>query len=450
MRRVWLAMVLTACVATGVPARPAAAQQAPSARVGAILAALGAIESKPLWPGFDLARVPVAVFDGHHTYLFRHPAPPADFAAVPGRGDLRMAEGQHPAVRANSSAEIGGVLTATCLADRPLPPEVLASIVAHEAFHVFQRQAHPKWVTNEMNLFTYPSGDAPNLAAARVEADALERALAAPAAAGAACWTRAALDVRAKRFERLPKDAVDYERGVELVEGTASLVQYRTGDRSQPAISASGFAADATRLRAYAAGRTIGLLLDRFAPGWENRVEAAGAPVLDEDLRRALPAVTGGGCAVPLEEQHAHEAEARRDVDALLARRDAAYREFTGAAGWRLLVRAPAGGAFGPQGFDPMNLVRLPGTDVLHTRWLKAGRDGGAVEVMNRRALTRAAGSHPLFSGFREVEVTGLATEPAVIEAEGRVTVRAEGVQADFPRATLTRDGRTITIDVGK
>src|SRR5262245_49013588 len=76
---------------------------------------------KPLWPGFDPLAVPLAVYDGNSTWLFRHPAPPASFQPAGGSEAGVVAEGRHEAVTANTNAEIGGVSTATVLIDRKYP-----------------------------------------------------------------------------------------------------------------------------------------------------------------------------------------------------------------------------------------------------------------------------------------------------------------------------------------
>src|SRR5438045_2167373 len=36
----------------------------------------------PLWPDFQPALTPVAIYDGRTTVLFRHPAPPAEFISL--------------------------------------------------------------------------------------------------------------------------------------------------------------------------------------------------------------------------------------------------------------------------------------------------------------------------------------------------------------------------------
>ena len=42
---------------------------------------------KPLWPGFDPLKIPLAIYSGEATYLFRHPAPPEGFVPV---GDAKL------------------------------------------------------------------------------------------------------------------------------------------------------------------------------------------------------------------------------------------------------------------------------------------------------------------------------------------------------------------------
>jgi len=39
---------------------------------------------RSFWPGFDPLAVPLALYDGQATWLFRHPHPPPEFG--PGQG----------------------------------------------------------------------------------------------------------------------------------------------------------------------------------------------------------------------------------------------------------------------------------------------------------------------------------------------------------------------------
>src|SRR5690606_20832288 len=141
------------------------------------------------------------IFTGDSTFLFRHPAPPDGFVTIAGPGQRVDAyRGRHPAVTSNSSAEIGGAVTATLLADArraSQPPVVLAAVAVHEGFHVHQRTRHPHWSANEGDLLLYPASDASLLTLRRLESEALRRAAATRDSSASACWARQALAARA-------------------------------------------------------------------------------------------------------------------------------------------------------------------------------------------------------------------------------------------------------------
>jgi hypothetical protein len=101
---------------------------------------------RDLWPGYEPLVIPLAIYDGERTVLFRHPSTPAGSTPLAeAKPDVFAYPGRHPAVVSNSSAEIGGTMTATLLADgAPKSATELAAVALHEAFHVYQRQHHPE------------------------------------------------------------------------------------------------------------------------------------------------------------------------------------------------------------------------------------------------------------------------------------------------------------------
>lgn len=414
------------------------------------------IAPSAIWPGFDPSRVPLAIFDGDRTLLFRHPAPPAEFAPLSGRPSVRVAPGQHPLVRANTSVTLGGVDTATLVLDRPepRPARELAAIAVHEAFHVYQGQRHPKWGGNEVDLFTYPVDDPALLQLSRLEAEALRRALSAKRERESACWTAAALDVRRRRFASLGEAGAAYERGTELKEGLARLVESRAlgGPDGGPIFPRDEFPAGEVRSRSYALGHAFGALLDRFASGWEKKLGDGATPSLDALLADAVTVRAGARlrrsrlCAFSRAESDRALAGAQRSVELAAMTREAVRRDFLARPGWTVVVTAPE--PLSPERFDPLNVERLGPGEVLHTRWVKLGNPAGSIEVLNARALTEAAGAHPLFEGVRRVTVTGLRQEPDVTESSGAVTVRSAGLSAEFRGARISREGRTITISL--
>jgi hypothetical protein len=326
----------------------------------------------------------------------------------------------------------------------------IAAVLIHESFHVYQHRRHPTWTANEAELFTYPADDDEALAWRRLETEALRRALAAASGAASACWAREALDARARRFARLPPGAVAYERGIELLEGLADYVEYRARNVAvRVAFPLAEYPADAVRQRGYAVGLAFARLLDRFAPAWREDLERRDSTGLDSLLAVAVRgrADAAASCAFGAMALEAARRDAVRDVAALRDQRAALRRAFLARRGWTLVIEEEHPPLY-PEGFDPLNVQRLADGEVLHTRWLKLGGPAGTVEVMGRAVLTRAAGTHPLFQGVRSLTVTGLPEEPAVSEAEGRVTIVAEGVRASLVGVLVERDEGTRIVRV--
>jgi hypothetical protein len=144
----------------------------------AVIAEFDRMAARDLWPAFDAKRTPIAIFDGERTLLFRHPSPPDGFTPLAGMHGALQMKGRLDAVTANSSAQIGGVATATLMPAKPgTSVRARAGTAIHEVFHVFQRARHPGWSANEADLFTYPINDGAQLAARRREYALFRRAL---------------------------------------------------------------------------------------------------------------------------------------------------------------------------------------------------------------------------------------------------------------------------------
>lgn len=396
-----------------------------------------------LWPGYDPLTIPLAIYTGSGTYLFRHPGPPEGFVPLEPGSKTFAYEGRHPAVTSNSSADIGGTPTATLLADgarAELPPTQQAATALHEAFHVYQRARHPSWSGNEGDLFLYPVDDAGQLGLRRLESRALRLALAAPEPDAVACWAGLAMSYRGERFARLDSAFTTYERRTELNEGLATYVQLRAAGAETVTVPEEEFAASAVRDRTYAIGPALAFLLDRLQPAWKASLESDDTQNLDSLLASAAHRAefASGQCSFSSAEIARIEARAAQDVDALVQTRRDRRKAFDGRPGWRLIVECPDGQPLWPQGFDPLNVERVDG-GILHTRFLKLGNEFGSVQVIDEagvdlESLTEGAGPHPLFNGVRKVTVAGL-PQPDVVRGEGRVAIRTPGVTLTFEGA---------------
>ena len=461
--------IRTPAAALDIRATPAARDPGPPAadtgRAFAIARELERIAvERTFWPGFDPLSIPLAIYSGGRTYLFRHPSPPEGFAPLSGAEPaVSVFEGRHPAIIANTSMELGGVVTATLLADGgtagPSDVRDLAAVALHEAFHVFQRERHPGWRANEANLLTYPTDDAGLLALRRRESAALRRALAAAdgAADGAddaatACWTRLALEARRERFTAMDPAFAAYERGAEMNEGLAAYIELRAAGRTTVELPEAEFPPAAVRVRAYTVGPALAFLLDRFRPGWQAALEEDDAQTLDELLRAALDARPGdaGRCGFDAAEAAEIERVAREDVAALVARRTERRKAFDAREGWRVVVEPADGRPLWPQGFDPINLEHVDG-GLLHTRFLRLANDAGELEAIDEAGadvelLTEAAGPHPLFTGVARVTIAGFARRPEVSDDGGRIVLRAPGFTASFRDAELEERGRVLVV----
>lgn len=414
--------------------------------------------AQSFWPGFEPLTIPLAIYDGQQTYLFRHAAPTGGFSLMPGADPpVQVYAGRHPAVTSNSSAELGGVMTATLLAEggNPTrPPAELAAVALHESFHVYQRSHHPGWSGNEGDLVIYPVQNADLLALRRLESDALRRALANSENAGAACWARVALSYRQERFAAMDSAFVRYERLTELNEGLAAYVQLLASGGAVVTIPAAEFPPAAVRLRAYTIGPALAMLLDRLSPGWQRSLEASDGQSLDAMLHDA---VSGAGpppsapCGFTPVEVATRKREARLDAAAVVAGWGERQRTFDARPGWRVVIQAAPGQPLWPQGFDPLNIERVEG-GLVHTRFLRLGNDAGQMTAIDEagadvEARTSGVGPHPLFNGIAWVEVAGLA-KPTVERAPGHLVLRAPGFTADFKNATLQESGPQLLVQL--
>jgi hypothetical protein len=385
--------------------------------------------AKPLWPGFDARTIPVELFDGVNTYLYRHPAPPAEFKPVDGHPGFFVFAGRHESVRANTSVELAGVTTATLESANGTS----AAVLVHECFHVFQARAHPSWTANEATLFTYPVDDPKALALARLEMEALSRALAAPQPA---CWAGRVHALRTERFALLPADAVAYERGTELREGLAQYVEGMAAARKE--VRFRQFGPDEVRQRGYVSGEALARLLDRLDTEWKSKVR--------DSLDGLLPESGGAACDFTASERQAAETEARADVGKFEGERTGLIQAYDAQPGWRVTVETAAGKPLWLDNFDPLNVNRLSPRLILHKRMLKLHNDAGSLDILNHGSMTEDAGSQPLMGGVRRWYTAGLSGKPAVEQDGPRVTVIGPGLKLAFSNADLEWHEQSLTV----
>jgi hypothetical protein len=471
------------CASETTTATPAvdATAVAPSVEIAPrVEMAMQSLAATPLWPAFEPRSIPLAIYDGQATWFFRHPSPPAGCAVTPAAADACILPERHEAMRANTSTTIGGISTATLILPATTPPDSAprwAAVAIHEAFHVFQRQRHPKWQANEGDLFTYPS-DSESLATLVCrEMEALRRAIATTDAASAARWATTAVTTRNMRWTAMPASAVVYERASEWNEGLAQYVQDRSlaaaaapaasparhSKQRAPSPAASApsagagaprilrnqeFAADGVRSRVYVSGEALACLLDRFASGWKDSLERDDARPLDALLANALARRGAVAAIFTPDDEAAFRSTGARQVGELRSTRNEARRAFMQRPGSCVVFEA-GGEPLWPSGFDPVNVRLLDGGQVLHTRWLALRNGAARIEILDRASLTAPAGTHPLFQGVRRLTVTGLTSAPQIAATDTLTTVRAPGVEASLHGASTETRGDTLYVRLG-
>jgi hypothetical protein len=441
-----------------------AAAQTPPHDVFAFVRTLDASAELRLWPGFEPAKMPIALFDGERTVLLRHPSPPPEFTPMPDRPGVLSFKGRFPTVVSNRVVEMGGVLTGTVLAtpNENIHSTLLACI--EEVFHAFWRPRHPSFRPNEMVRYGYPVDDPENLVWLIAEDEALARAIEAaddPAALG---WAAAAFRIRAERTASLPEDVRTYETAQETLEGTANYVS-RLSLKETPAQTAERLRAarpaDGIRWRFYDTGTAVCMLLDRAVPDWKDRTEKEPALAIGDLLGVELSKRGVTPAEFSPAEAEGFRAKAAASIAELAQSRAQLRSDVLARPGTRVIIELPEGAEpFRIERFDPISLSILDRGEVVHANYLNLRGENGSIEVANpgfvRRSfagtvsLTASGGRHPIAGGIRRVTVLGIPTPPLITREGGAVKVDAPELKASLAGADVQVDGSTIRITLPK
>ena len=245
-----------------------------------------------LWPGFNPADVPLAIYDGTETLLYGYPGTPDGFVPRADDGQQRLVyQGRHPAVVANTCVDLDGTLVATVMPATGLNvqhPGEAAGLAIHEMFHVFQMRNPALWkMANEAVMFLYPLTDTGLVELRRREVEALREGARQPELAGQNRLGAAGAAYTESPVFHPDGDFISYERRVEVIEGLAHYVEAAAGGRPLR-LPASGFSLADFRLSLYATGHALAALLDDVKPGWQQAVMTETEWALDVVLAAAL------------------------------------------------------------------------------------------------------------------------------------------------------------------
>jgi hypothetical protein len=177
---------------------------------------------------------------------------------------------------ANTALEWAGVRWTQLLWPLPDDPAARATLLMHECFHRVQPKL-PLTASREADNAHLDTLDGRYLL--QLEWRALAQALAAPGERAARAAIEDALRFRDERRQLYP-GAGESEAALELNEGLAQYTGLMLGNTTPEARNAAALrdlvqhVADPSFVRsfAYANGPAYGLLLDRFAAGWQRRI----------------------------------------------------------------------------------------------------------------------------------------------------------------------------------
>ena len=424
---------------------------------------LGREMGDSIWPGFrpDTIRV-LYVVRGQGTLLLGWPgALPSGFTPF---SNLDHAGWQ-------SSTDRGAASTGTELAGRPTAQVVvtdsqgiaaLIGLTTHEAFHVFRAAAKKE---NAFLVTSYPVFDPHNEAAMALEGRTLAAAEQARTKAEQRALARQFLAVRESRQRALGADLANFEQLAELNEGLAEYTLVRSvalaaryadfPDRAGAERLRAGkltglhnLTEDATRsirLRYYATGPAMGMLLDRLeGPAWKSRLVSQNLTVQD-----ALADASGYRAA---ESALLREAESRfampslrRGADSgvagLRAIRRAQVDSILNAPGVQLTVTVEGRG-IGLCGIDPQNLLQVEPGVLLHTRWLRACA-GDAFQATFNTPVVQDQNAQSL-----RAVVGADSTVKVTVGRESELQIESPVVSLRAANAEISRDGRVLTVKI--
>ena len=434
---------------------------------------LGRTMSDSIWPGFRPDTIPVAyVVRGQGTLLLSWRGElPQGFLPIAGLGGGGWLSSADPGA-ASTGTELDGRPMAQVVVNDSMGVASLVGLTTHEAFHVFERASKKEGKRfgrgeNSFLVTSYPVFDPRNEAGMALEGRILAAAEQAETKARKRTLARQFLAVRESRQRALGAELADFEQLAELNEGLAEYALVRVlglaarqrdfPDRAGAARLQTSKLADlhnltedvklSIRLRYYATGPALGLLLDALeggGPAWKTQLmnrnltvhdalaDASGYRTQEESLRRQAESTF-----VIAKLRSAAES----GVAGLRAYRRAQVDSVLAAPGVQLVVTVE-GRNLGLCGIDPQNLLQVEPGVLLHTRWLQACA-GDAFQATFNTPVVQDRNAQSLRA------VVGADSSVTVTTgAQGDVRVESPVVSLHATKAEVSRDGRVLTVKI--
>jgi len=431
---------------------------------------LGRDMGDSIWPGFRPDTIPVVyVVRGQGTLLVGWRGElPSGFLPITGLADGGWLSSADRGA-ASTGTELSGRPTAQVVVNDSLGVASLVGLTTHEAFHVFEAASKKEGMRfgrgeNSFLVTSYPVFDPQNEAGMALEGRILAAAEQAETKVRKRALARQFLAVRESRQRALGAELADFEQLTELNEGLAEYTLVRvlalaTRQRDFPDRAGAArlqtskltglhkLTEDVTlsiRLRYYATGPALGLLLDALdGPSWKTRLmnqnltvqdalaDASGYRTQELGLRRQAESTF-----VIATLRHSADS----GVAGLRAFRRAQVDSVLAAPGVQLIVTVE-GRYLGLCGIDPQNLLQVEPGVLLHTRWLQACAgdfqatfNTPVVQDRNAQSLRAVVGAD--------------STVTVTVGAQGDVRIESPLVSLRAAKADVSRDGRVLTVKI--
>ncbi len=435
-----LAVLLLANHETGVGREKT---ERPVADVFEVMDKVAELSVRPLWPGFAINKIPVAVFDGLHTYLFNASEKPDGFSPLPKKTGVFFFAGQHANVRGNSVTRLADHWTATSvLSDHSRRSgekyniRDMAGIIIHEQFHIFQRNQHPDWRQNDGLLLFYPAETSETLMLRRIEKEAFKRAVSATSKDHTAGWAKEALRYREQRLRGLATVFGRYEKELQRTEGLSDYIE-KTARATDPlnASSITNLIAPAgIRDLGYVEGRWIAMILDRLEPDWKLAMESDDTRYLEDILVAAAGKFSTGIDGFTEKETLEIKSAAAADFRAWERAKNQQLENFRQQPGLKVEIVSPAN-PLRIRIFEPLEIETLPGRGVYHKKILSAANDRSSLKILDQPCITYFDDS------FRVVKliVNGLDAVPEIDEEGNTLSLTSKNVTLQIHYAKIVR-----------
>jgi hypothetical protein len=343
-------------------------------------------------------------------------------------------------------------------------------LTTHEAFHVFEAASQKEGRRfgrgeNSFLVTSYPVFDPENEAGMGLEGRILAAAEEADAKARKRTLARQFLAVRESRQRTLGAELTDFEQLTELNEGLAEYTLVRVlalaarqrdfPDRPGAARLVTSklrglhqLTEDVTlsiRLRYYATGSALGLLLDALeGPVWKTHLMNQNLTV--QDILADATGYRSQELALLRQAESTFviaklRSAADSGVAGLRAYRRAQVDSVLAAPGVQLVVTVE-GRSLGLCGIDPQNLLQVEPGVLLHTRWLRACA-GDAFQATFNTAVVQDQNAQSL-----RAVVGADSTVAVTVGVQGDVRIESPLVSLRATKAEVSRDGRVLTVKI--